>query len=62
MINPGRLAKGNTGGTYARLTVHPLKRQVVAAAMQAGATGDNAEPKPVRHLVADRTRVEIVRI
>ena len=62
VINPGRLAKGNTGGTYARLTVHPLKRQVVAAAMQAGATGDNAEPKPVRHLVADRTRVEIVRI
>ena len=37
-------------------------RQGVAAAMQAGAARDSDEPKPVRHLVADRTRVEIVRI
>eukprot|EP00960_Hanusia_phi_P036328 752272-Hanusia_phi.AAC.2 len=27
-VNPGRLVKGNTGGTFAKLTVHPVNRHI----------------------------------
>ena len=52
VVNPGKLTKAQAGGTYASLTVQPLKKEAIAAA------GD----KKMRHFVTDRTRTEIVRI
>jgi DNA polymerase alpha subunit B len=56
-INPGRLARGAAGGTYARLFVGPHgEAAAVAAGAPAATNGD------VAHCAAARTRVEIVRI
>ena len=53
-INPGQLVKGNNGGTFARVTVHPMPEQELAEkeAVTAG----------VPHRVVQRTKVEIMKI
>lgn len=51
-MNPGKLTKAQTGGTYASFTVHPLRKEGIVA--------DN--DKKIRHHVLERTRAEIVRI
>ena len=50
VINPGPLAKGTRGGTYASLSVNPLKSAV------------DEEDSDRAHDVAARTNVAIVRI
>ncbi|KJE90464.1 hypothetical protein CAOG_01774 [Capsaspora owczarzaki ATCC 30864] len=50
-VNPGRLTRDKTGGTYAKLTVFPPREEDVPAGMNT-----------VLHHVARRTRAEIVRI
>eukprot|EP00465_Bigelowiella_longifila_P012469 CAMPEP_0185274510 /NCGR_PEP_ID=MMETSP1359-20130426/52008_1 /TAXON_ID=552665 /ORGANISM="Bigelowiella longifila, Strain CCMP242" /LENGTH=79 /DNA_ID=CAMNT_0027867513 /DNA_START=236 /DNA_END=475 /DNA_ORIENTATION=+ len=47
-LNPGKLAKGPSGGTYAMVTLHDLKEQV---------EGDEFDRK-----AADRIRVDVVKI
>lgn len=54
VVNPGQLTKGTTGGTYAIMEIHPLKRETLEAA-----AGTNVEMK---HSLQDRIRVEIKRI
>eukprot|EP01135_Chromosphaera_perkinsii_P002409 Nk52_evm15s223 gene=Nk52_evmTU15s223 len=50
-INPGFLSKGQSGNTYARISVYPLRRNEIP-------TGD----QPVAHNVPGRTRVDLVRV
>lgn len=52
IVNPGPLAKGTLGGTFAQLFVHPLKND----------DGSKDAPSMVAHAVPERTRVEITRI
>ena len=54
VVNPGHLAKGTTGGTYAVMDIHPLDRDVLEAA-----GGDDVE---MDHLMQDRMSIEIKRI
>lgn len=54
VVNPGHLARGTTGGSYAIMEVHPIKRETLESA-----GGDDVE---MEHNVQDRIRVEIKRI
>ena len=54
VINPGHLARETTGGSYAVMHVHPIKRETLETA-----GGDSVE---LAHNVQDRIRVEIKRI
>lgn len=54
VINPGQLARGTTGGTYAVMDIHPIKRETLE-----GAGGSDVQ---MEHGVQDRVRVEIKRI
>ncbi|KAI8896454.1 DNA polymerase alpha/epsilon subunit B-domain-containing protein [Globomyces pollinis-pini] len=49
-INPGLLTKGRVGGTYCRVTVHPLLTEAM--------TDGDSYP----HGLLDRTRVDIIRL
>ena len=54
VINPGQLSKNTTGGTYAVMDIHPMKRDDLESA-----GGDDVE---LAHNVADRMRLEIRKI
>lgn len=49
-VNPGQLARGTGGGTYASLTINPLPLE------------DQKPQQRIEHKVAKRTSVEIRRI
>jgi hypothetical protein len=55
VVNPGQLAKGTNGGTFANLTINPLDEMTLRKAMQ-----DNVNELP--HEVSSRTNVAITRI
>ncbi|KAI9594523.1 DNA polymerase alpha subunit B N-terminal-domain-containing protein [Syncephalis fuscata] len=52
-VNPGRLSRKQTGGTYARITVHPFSAELFYT------TEAN---RRLTHKFAERTKVEIIRI
>eukprot|EP01134_Creolimax_fragrantissima_P007842 CFRG7842T1 len=52
-INPGRLTRAKSGGTYTKFVVHAMRRNDIH---------ETEEDKPVRHNVVGRSRVEICRI
>ena len=54
IVNGGYLTKGNGGGTYAQLTVHPMSEEEMTRADEDGRVRN--------HLVQSRTRVDIIRI
>ena len=54
VVNPGELAKNTTGGTYAVIDVHPMKRETLEDGIQAD--------MEMNHAVQDRVRVDIKRI
>lgn len=54
VVNPGHLSMGSTGGTYAVMEVHPMKRETLESA-----GGEDVE---VLHALPDRTQVEIKHI
>ena len=54
IINPGRLTRDTTGGTYASIMVHPIKRETLE-----DAGGDDVE---LHHSVQERTEVQIKKI
>ena len=54
VINGGTLAKGNTGGTFANILIHPMHREVLDKAEEGGSE--------VEHKVAERAMVQVVRI
>lgn len=55
-VNPGTLAKGLSGGTYAEVTVHPMNEEDLRDLHLKGSTD------PIPHNVASRCCVQIVRI
>lgn len=66
-VNPGRLAKAGSGGTYAALTVHPLREDQIdrlEARAEGGGDDDDAESVVMVENTrpAARTRVDVVRI
>ena len=56
-LNPGRLARGPTGGTFARLRVQPA-----AAGLDHAAGAPAATNGPQPHDLGARSRVEVVRV
>ncbi|KNC75847.1 hypothetical protein SARC_11632, partial [Sphaeroforma arctica JP610] len=52
-INPGRLTRAKSGGTYTKFTVHAIRRNDIL---------ESETDKPIRHNVINRTRVEILKI
>lgn len=54
VVNPGHLCRDTTGGTYAIMEVHPIKRDKLENA--------GSEDVQMQHGVNERTRVEIKRI
>lgn len=54
VVNPGHLTRGTTGGTYAIMEVHPIKRETLD---QSG--GDDVQ---LQHGLQDRINVEVKRI
>lgn len=57
IVNPGQLTKGAHGGTFAELSIHPIRdgdlRQLIA---------EGKESIPIEHKVFERTSVNISRI
>jgi DNA polymerase alpha subunit B len=56
VVNPGSLAKGANGGTYAEVAIHPVKEDALRSLHLANAK----EPMP--HAVPARTSVNIMKI
>jgi DNA polymerase alpha subunit B len=54
VVNPGHLAKGTTGGTYAVMNIYPMQREALE-----NAGSDEVE---VEHAIQDRVSIEIKRI
>lgn len=54
VVNPGTLAKGTSGGTYAVMDVHPMKKEDLEKSMET----DNGLEKGMQ----DRLRVDVIRI
>lgn len=58
-LNPGQLAKGSSGGSYAKLTVYPVPSDKLHEAPPSASPEDDLR---VPHHIAGRTSVEIKRI
>jgi DNA polymerase alpha subunit B len=54
-INPSNLAKANSGGTYCKMTIHPVPQPDLDKAIDEGDLEDELR-------VFERTRVDLVRI
>ena len=58
MVNPGYASKGQSGGTFARIAVHPMPRaELERMATESGDSGDVTE-----HRIWERARVDVVRV
>lgn len=55
VVNPGELTKNTTGGTYAEIDIHPMKRETLENGME-------ANMEEMGKGVHDRVRVDIKRI
>ena len=53
VVNPGHLTKGTTGGTYAVMEIHPMKRE---------ALDQSADDVQLQHNLDERIHVEVKRI
>ena len=54
-MNPGQLVKVSSGGTYAALTIHPLKEAILK-------DSESSNTESLAHSVPSRTFGEIVKI
>lgn len=54
-INPSYLAKGNSAGTYCKMSIHPQSKERLMR------TGEGEEEE-VEHEVYERARVDVLRI
>ena len=58
MVNPSYACRGHSGGTYARIAVHPMPRaELERMAAESGDSGDVTE-----HRIWERARVDITRV
>ncbi|KAF9111920.1 DNA-directed DNA polymerase alpha subunit pol12, partial [Mortierella sp. AM989] len=58
IVNPSQLTKGHAGGTFARMTIHPITQNALDEAVM---TMDEDE-QSIYHQVYNRCRVDIVRL
>jgi hypothetical protein len=54
-LNPSYLAKGNSAGTYCKMSIHPQNKERLSR------TGEGEEEE-VEHEVYERARVDVLRI
>lgn len=54
VVNPGSLARGVSGGTYAELTIHPIDKSKFSEGKELTVDSTNSIPS--------RCRVDVVRI
>ncbi|KAF9187848.1 DNA polymerase alpha subunit B [Haplosporangium sp. Z 11] len=60
-VNPNHLSKAHAGGTFARLTIHPISQSVLGdLAMMMDE--EDAQSMSTYHRVYDRCRVDLVRV
>lgn len=63
VVNPGALVKGQTnGGTYSEMHIHPMKEDALRDQLAQGVASGENEGVPVKHEVAKRTHVKIIKI
>lgn len=55
IVNPSSLAKGNSGGTFAEIAIHPLPEKTLQDAVKDGV-------RDLEHNIGPRTTVNIVKI
>jgi len=55
VVNPGHLAKGASGGTFAELDIHPVKEKELRDMVL-------EKKQPIRHEIHRRTRANLIRI
>ena len=55
IVNPGQLAKGASGGSYAEMSIHPISETELQDAKIAG-------KETINHTVASRSYVNILKI
>lgn len=55
VINPGSLAKGTTGGTYAEITIHPMTESNIRSSIIDGKSS-------IPHSVHNRSKVQIIKV
>jgi hypothetical protein len=58
VVNPECITKGPTAGTYALVSVHPLKEEELIPVKSEEAT----HGRVYDHLMRSRTRVDVIRI
>ncbi|KAL7415252.1 DNA polymerase alpha subunit B N-terminal-domain-containing protein [Mrakia frigida] len=59
VVNPARLTQHHSGGTFARMVIHPSPREALEGGVRAGSGG---EDENLEHFVHQRVRVDIVKI
>lgn len=60
-VSPGPLALGNGGGTYARLTVYPFKKEYIESGLSLwNGSFVVKEEKTIENKVASRTKAQIM--
>lgn len=57
-VNPGTLAKGSGGGTFAEITIHPIQESVLRETLIKA----NDASVEMTHQVPERSCVQIVKI
>ncbi|KAK4704750.1 DNA polymerase alpha subunit B, partial [Phenoliferia sp. Uapishka_3] len=60
-VNPSFLTKGNSAGTFARLTIKPMDKDALLDRIE-GRGVDEEPDEPVEHRVYERCRVDIIKV
>ncbi|KAF9189903.1 DNA-directed DNA polymerase alpha subunit pol12 [Haplosporangium sp. Z 767] len=60
-VNPNHLSKAHAGGTFARLTIHPISQSVLGD-LTMMMDEEDAQSMSTYHRVYDRCRVDLVRV
>ena len=58
-VNPGQLAKGPGGGTYAELAVHPMDKKVLEKKQEGESTRFGCAPRILEKGVCSRAMIKI---
>ncbi|KAI1300662.1 DNA-directed DNA polymerase alpha subunit pol12 [Mortierella claussenii] len=61
VVNPNQLSKAQSGGTFARLTIHPISKESLADAIMM-MDEEDVQSMSTYHHVYDRCRVDLVRV
>lgn len=61
IVNPNQLSKMQSGGTFAKLTIHPISEGVLSDAVMM-MDEDDEHTMSTYHRVYERCRVDLVRV